>query len=456
MSRRGNTGTIFWGLILIAAGSVFLARNLGYAVPVWSGVARYWPTLLIVWGFLKLVDYARWSRSGRPGSLFSGGEVALLVVVILGGTALTAASNMSPDFATLFEITDIDLWDITGNTYEYTEHIEREVGAGASIDVINRYGAIEIAAADTDRIVVDVRKTVIAPDPAAADDLSKLLTFSISEQGSRFRVLSSFNRDENRVRGRRFRTSLNIQVPKSASVSVDNRNGAVTIAGLVGDQKIVNGYGRVSVRGVTGSVDVTNRNESVLIEDIEGAVTLSNEYSDSMVRNVAGNLEIRHKNGSLEVSGSRGDVTLTNAYGPVAVSSVRGPLTINGKNSSVEVDGAEEGVTVRTEYENVRIRQVSGPVIIQNRNGSVGLSFSQPPVKDVRIQSEYGDVTVELPSASSFIADARTRYGEATSDFSELVQKSESERVSMSGQVGSAGPEIRIDNRNGSIHFERR
>src|SRR6185295_18258852 len=155
MSRPRSAGSFFWGLILIAAGSIFLLRNLGYDVPVWTGIARYWPVLLIVWGVVKLIDYARLKRSGDSGPLFGAGEVVLLIIVIMAGTALTAAANMSPDIANFFDIANIDLWDITGNSYHFTEHYEKEVPGGSAIDITNRNGNVEVVASDSDRIVVD-------------------------------------------------------------------------------------------------------------------------------------------------------------------------------------------------------------------------------------------------------------------------------------------------------------
>src|SRR6185295_7757580 len=205
MSRPRSAGSFFWGLILITAGSIFLLKNLGYDVPVWTGIARYWPILLIVWGLVKLIDYARLKRSGETGPLFGAGEVVLLIIVIMAGSALTAAANMSPDFANFFDIANIDLWDITGNSYHFTEHYERDVPSGASIDIINRYGTVDVVPADTDRIVVDVDKTVVAMNEAEAGKVQNQLMYSISQEGSRYRVISNYNRDESRVRGRRFK-----------------------------------------------------------------------------------------------------------------------------------------------------------------------------------------------------------------------------------------------------------
>ena len=96
MSVRRSAGTIFWGLTLVTIGALLLARNLGYTIPIWGYVARYWPALLIGWGLLKFVDYYRFRSAGDNRPLFSGGEVVLLIFVIFLGTAVTTAANISP------------------------------------------------------------------------------------------------------------------------------------------------------------------------------------------------------------------------------------------------------------------------------------------------------------------------------------------------------------------------
>src|SRR5687767_1145066 len=119
MSRRSSAGSIFWGLTLVAIGGLLLARNVGYNIPIWRGLARYWPVLIIVWGLLKLFDYYNNKRAGNDRPLFSGGEVALLILVIIAGSAITTAANISPQLGGIFNIGEIDFWDITGNNYKY-------------------------------------------------------------------------------------------------------------------------------------------------------------------------------------------------------------------------------------------------------------------------------------------------------------------------------------------------
>src|SRR5262249_55917010 len=145
MSVRRSAGAIFWGLTLVAIGGLLLASNLGYPLHLWPYIVRYWPTLLIVWGLLKFVDYFRFRRSADSGPPFSGGAVGPLILVIFAGSAITTAANVSPDLGRIFEIGDIDLWDITGNSYTYDQHVEQQnVKAGSQIEIVNFFGDVEV------------------------------------------------------------------------------------------------------------------------------------------------------------------------------------------------------------------------------------------------------------------------------------------------------------------------
>jgi DUF4097 and DUF4098 domain-containing protein YvlB len=455
MSRPRSAGGVFWGLILIAAGAIFLLRNLGYSVPVWTGIARYWPVLLIVWGAVKLFDYARWRKAGETGPLFGAGEIVLLIVVVVAGSALTAAANINSDLGYVFEGFDVDLWGLNGNSYEYTEHYERDVPPDSAIEVINRYGSVEISPGDVDRIVVDVAKTVVARTQEDANELAKQLNYSIVEEGRNFRVISNFNRDENRIRGRRLRTSLTIRVPKRARLTVDNRNGDVTLSGVTGEQKLTNAFGRMEVTSIAGDIQINNRNGDVLVETIEGTATIRNEFASVAAKGVKGALDINHRNGNVEVSDIGGKATISNAFGSVDAKDLRADVTVDVRNTSVELFRVQGDVSVKNQFQYVRLEDVKGAIDVNNRNGAVELRNTEPPAKDIRVDSQFGDVTVAIPSRSAFSVDARTRWGSVDSDFSELSRNRENERESLSGRVGSGGPEIRIENRNGSIRIEK-
>src|SRR5436190_19201507 len=110
MSTCRSAGVIFWGLTLVTIGGLLLANNLGYSIRIWPYIARYWPALLIGWGLLKFVDYYRFRNAPEGRPLFSGGEVALLILLIFSGTAITTAANISPKIGNFFNIGELELW----------------------------------------------------------------------------------------------------------------------------------------------------------------------------------------------------------------------------------------------------------------------------------------------------------------------------------------------------------
>lgn len=53
MSNHRKRDSLFWGIILILGGVVFLLEKLD--VQAWDYVWKFWPVILIVWGTSKLL-----------------------------------------------------------------------------------------------------------------------------------------------------------------------------------------------------------------------------------------------------------------------------------------------------------------------------------------------------------------------------------------------------------------
>ncbi len=373
-----STGAIFWGLTLTAIGALLLLRNFAYPIPIWRYVARYWPALLIGWGVLKIVDYYRRRNAGDNQPLFSGWEVALLIFVM--------------------------------------------VPSGSNIEIVNFYGNVDVRPSDSDRVVLDVKKTLRASNKEEAERLSKDFTFSISNIGSGYRIAS--NRESGVEFGgiprQRYKSSLTIQVPKRSALRLNNRNGKVSIQAVDGTQEVSNRYGQVDVHNITGTVQVENRNGSVTVQDVAESVRIRNRFSVTAVKSIGGSLDVENRNGSVDVSGVKGNVSISNSYAAISVENVQGALTIDG------------------------------------RNGDLFMSLLSPPQKDIQISSRYGNVTLELPSNSSFSIDAQIEFGEIHSEFQGLKMAASNRERSLNGRVGAGGPQIMIAARNGTIHLGRK
>src|SRR5260370_39319717 len=118
-------GSIFWPLILIAVGAIFLYQNFTPAVHPWQIIAKFWPILIIFWGLSKLIDYLQaQAHPEQPAPrLFSGSEVILLVLILLLGTLISKivltrhhwASNLGIDMG------DEDFGNLFLDSFTYTQ-----------------------------------------------------------------------------------------------------------------------------------------------------------------------------------------------------------------------------------------------------------------------------------------------------------------------------------------------
>jgi hypothetical protein len=53
MSKRKQE-SLFWGIVLLVIGLIFLVDNLGVNIDVWQIIGDYWPVILIAIGLKQI------------------------------------------------------------------------------------------------------------------------------------------------------------------------------------------------------------------------------------------------------------------------------------------------------------------------------------------------------------------------------------------------------------------
>jgi len=51
--------SLFWGLIILVLGMLFLLKNFGLEINVWHTVGKYWPMILIYVGLKNIYLFIR-------------------------------------------------------------------------------------------------------------------------------------------------------------------------------------------------------------------------------------------------------------------------------------------------------------------------------------------------------------------------------------------------------------
>lgn len=51
--------SLFWGLIILVLGMLFLLKNFGLEINVWHLLGKYWPLILVYIGLKNIYLYAK-------------------------------------------------------------------------------------------------------------------------------------------------------------------------------------------------------------------------------------------------------------------------------------------------------------------------------------------------------------------------------------------------------------
>ncbi len=450
--HRGRLGMIFWSVVSISVGGILLLRGLGYAVTIWDGWPQYWPVLMIGWGVIKLVDYRCLRGSSRP--LMPGVEVVLLLLFLFAGTVFTAATRIGSDLSQIgLASEELNLFDILGESFEFSRTVQLEAGPGNTIRIHNIYGSVEVEPGDGNAIVVEVTLRIRASDRVEARRLEPELVFTIERRDGNYVVDS--NRDElSSGDRRRFRSSLWVQVPQESEVEVDNKYGTVQVTGLKGDQRVRNRFGPTTVHDVDGDLRIDDAYGDVVAEFVSGDVTVANEFARVAMYRVGGNVSVDARMASVHLSDIDGEVSVVNRVSEVTGESIDGGVRIAGNDHSIDIEEVRS-VEVAITYPNIVADPPPQAVDIGNRHGRVRVSFSEPPRGDVAIRGQYTDVSIGLPGDSSFFLDARTREGSIDFDFEGLETFRSGSDVQVVGNMGTQGPDITIETRRGDVRLTR-
>ena len=248
---------------------------------------------------------------------------------------------------------------------------EQRGGEGSPIErsaAAEKSAVVSVCVASGDVVVHGWDRAEVRARASEAGGL-RLMTPNV-QPAPRVEVLVSDERDEEPSSGECGSAgTLELSVPRGASVNVKAQSGDVEVADVAG----------VRVNSLSGDVDVRRVSKSVEVSCLSGDISLSDSSGPARVSTVSGSVEARNVRASaagddFEAKSTSGDVTL-------------------------------EGVT----HAQVRGVTVSGGV---NYTGALARGG------DYDFTTISGDVTLELPASSSFSLHAKVvTSGDIVTDF---------------------------------------
>lgn len=125
-------------------------------------------------------------------------------------------------------------------------------------------------------------------------------------------------------------------------------------------------------------------------------------------------------------------------------------------NGSLEIEGAEGDVRAASVNGQLKARGLAGEVKLSTVNGGVEATITRlDDSKPITLNSVNGGIVLIIPSNAGAQIKASTVHGGITNDFGLTVNDGQYVGHELSGQIGSGGPRIRLNNVNGSIALKR-
>jgi DUF4097 and DUF4098 domain-containing protein YvlB len=438
--------------VLIVLGVVFLLGNLHMLSWYRLGTlfAHYWPALLILWGVIKLIEYQQAQRDGVPARGIGAGGVFLVIFIVVCGLIATQAARFNwGELRDHINLDDNDLNNIFGETYNFDDHLEQDLPAGAtSLRVNDDHGAVRVSFANDNKITVTVRKRVGAENQSDADKYNTETKPTITATGG----LLTLDAKTQGAGDHPVQSDLDISIPRKMQLQVVSRRGEVSVTGRDGDVDINNQHGEVTVEDVTGNVKLSLEKSSAKVEQITGDVHITGRLNEVSVSDIKGGAQLEGEFGeSVKLARISKSVTFKSSRTDLEFSRIDGDLDLD--SDDLHADKITGPVHLTTRSKQIRLDDVSGDVRLQDANGAIEVSMRS--LGNVQIDSRNGTINLSVPDKAGFRLDARTRDGEIQSDFPELKIESSNRESKASGSVGNGASHIVLNNEHDGIEIRR-
>ncbi len=358
--------------------------------------ASYWPVLLILWGVIKLIEHQQAQREGVRASGIGAGGIFLVIMIVVFGLIATQLERVNwSGLRDNINLDDDDISHLFGETYNFSDHLDQDYPAGASLKVIDNHGAVSVHAADDNKITIIVRKRVGAENQGDADKYNGETKPTITTIGG----LVTIDAKTEGAGDHAVESDLDIAVPRKAAVSIISRRGDVNVTGRDGNIDVASQHSDTTIEDVNGNVKVSQEKGSVRVEQITGDVHVEGRVNEVSVADIKGAVQLDGEfQESVKLARITKTVTFKSSRTDMEFSRIEGTLDLDSDELHAEEITGPLHLTTRSK--NIRLGDVSGDVRLQDDNGSVEVVMRA--LGNVQIDNRSGGIQLSLPDKAGF------------------------------------------------------
>jgi DUF4097 and DUF4098 domain-containing protein YvlB len=327
-----------------------------------------------------------------------------------------------------------------GQEHDANRNLNREIPAGAAVDIQVPRGDVTVTPSGDDQVHVAAHLVVYAANEKDVRRGLDALSPQLVVNGKNV-TLRAADRNNGRA-------DLTIEIPNGAVPTVTAGHGDVTLEGLAGlanvnadqgDVKVDNiaggvhvrmGKGDFSAHAVAGNLALQGKLDDVSISDVQGRVALDGDFF--------GDTDLAHISAPVHFHSTRTDIE---------VAAIPGDLSID--SGDLQLNNAAGPAKISTSAKDVECSAITGDLRVEDGDGDMSVG-AIAPVGELHIHNRNGAIHLTVPQGAGFQLQATARNGNIESKLN-LPVSSAGEGQSVSGQVGGGGPRIELVADHGDI-----
>lgn len=267
----------------------------------------------------------------------------------------------------------------------------------------------------------------------------------------------------------RARADLELVLPQDVALRLDTSTGDLVVAGPVRSAELETRYGDVRANAITGDVRARSSSGDVELSTVGGVVEAVTAYGDVTLRACTGSkVEATSSSGNVAASdGGDANWRLESKYGDVRLAGGAGTLSISTSSGRVVVTGFTGSVRARDGYGDVELTGRFSGVDAESSSGDVRVRLEEVAgeLREVVLESRYGNVELVVCVALDAELVATTRYGEVDCDLPIAVTRRDEDGKRLEGRLAApVGPEapaagaatrLRLSTASGDVRVRR-
>jgi hypothetical protein len=320
-------------------------------------------------------------------------------------------------------------------------HKEFSVDSDATIDLMNKYGNVNIETTSGSQVVIDVRILVEASNQDKANDIFDRINIDFSNSSQYVKAETNistkntgwFKRWWNGGSKNSFKIHYVVKMPESCELKLSNKYGDSFVGDLGNRATVVIKYGAIEMKNVDGllNLEVKYGKGSIgMAKDVDLILGYSKFNMES-----TDDLDLSLSYSTLNLS-QAATVDAEMKYSNLRIENAD-LISMDSKYDDIEIENTDE-VQLDSKYTSVDIQNLHGKGSFDMGYGGLKVRNLVSSFQSMNIETNYTGVKIYIDDRTEFVLDAVTEYASVKApDLNTTIDIRKNNSTTLKGYYGS-------------------